>query len=152
MSLKLIRFRLWIVFVWRWSCVKSARSALLCFLAFLGGWETVFTRQKRERGGFFCFFFAVLPSLGVSAVRSRWLCWKSSWWFPATTTRWHSNTLFRLKRSSVPSHLDRFTIIIQTTSVGMELGDACATLPRCGRDCVDCLFFFLFFSAKKTPT
>lgn len=27
------------------------------------------------------------PSLGVSAVRSRWLCWYSWWWFPVVTRK-----------------------------------------------------------------
>lgn len=63
-----------------------------------------------------CVFLAVLPSLGVSAVRSRWLCWKSSWWFPATTTHGDLNILFSLKRSSVQSHLDSLIIIIIKTT------------------------------------
>lgn len=45
------------------------------------------TRHNTER---LCLFlpvgrrvlFAFLPSFGVSAVRSRWLCWYSWWWFP----------------------------------------------------------------------
>ena len=35
--------------------------------------------------------FVFLPSLGVSAVRSRWLCWYSWWWFPVERKRSQSS-------------------------------------------------------------
>lgn len=127
---------------------ESRRVARLRSVFFVGVFSLCGGRQFYKTTKRVC-VFAVLPCLGVSAVRSRWLCWKSSWWFPATTTRSHSNTLFSLKRSSVPSHLDSFIIIIRTTFLELEIADVCEAPPRCNRGRVECFGVFVF-SVKNT--